>query len=64
MSAGRGALKGMMIESHLNEGNQKIGDGDLSKLKYGVSITDACVSFETTEGVLEAMAAAVVAGRK
>jgi len=63
ISAGRGALRGMMIESHLNEGNQKIGDGDLAKLKYGVSITDACVNFETTIEVVDSIAAAVVASR-
>ncbi|MCF7823542.1 MAG: 3-deoxy-7-phosphoheptulonate synthase [Candidatus Marinimicrobia bacterium] len=50
--AGNEALIGMMLESNIFEGNQKI-PSDLSKLKYGVSITDACVSFETTEKLLE-----------
>ncbi len=45
-------IMGMMLESHLYEGNQKLTD-DLSDLKYGVSITDACVSFETTIQLLE-----------
>jgi 3-deoxy-7-phosphoheptulonate synthase len=40
-----------MIESHLFEGAQKL-DSDVSKLKYGVSITDACVGWETTEQLL------------
>jgi len=33
-----------MIESHLNEGNQKITE----KLNYGQSITDACMGWEDT----------------
>jgi 3-deoxy-7-phosphoheptulonate synthase len=37
-----------MLESHLNWGNQPIPD-DLSMLKYGVSVTDACIDWETTE---------------
>ena len=44
-------LLGMMLESNLYEGNQKLVNPD--DLKYGVSITDACVSFETTERLLE-----------
>ncbi len=40
-----------MLESNLSEGNQKIPD-DLSELKYGVSVTDACIDWETTESVL------------
>ena len=32
-------------------GNQKVGS-DLSQLEYGVSITDACVNWETTERML------------
>jgi 3-deoxy-7-phosphoheptulonate synthase len=37
-------LKGVMIESHIHEGNQKIS----SNLKYGQSITDACINLEDT----------------
>tara|TARA_B100000886_G_scaffold303066_1_gene233472 strand:- start:2028 stop:3077 length:1050 start_codon:yes stop_codon:yes gene_type:complete len=37
-------IKGVMIESHLNEGNQKITES----LKYGQSITDACLGWEDT----------------
>lgn len=51
-AAGNEALIGMMLESNLFEGNQKIPQ-DLSQLTYGVSITDACVSFETTERLLQ-----------
>lgn len=50
--AGNDSLIGMMLESNLFEGNQKIPD-DLSQLAYGVSITDACVSFDTTERLLQ-----------
>lgn len=51
-AAGNDALFGIMLESNINEGNQKI-PSDLSTLQYGVSITDACVSFETTERLLQ-----------
>ena len=37
-------IKGVMIESHLNEGNQKISEN----MKYGQSITDACMGWEDT----------------
>jgi 3-deoxy-7-phosphoheptulonate synthase len=40
-----------MIESNINGGNQSIPE-DLSKLKYGVSVTDACVDWATTERML------------
>ena len=43
-----------MIESHLHAGNQKI-TADLNDLKYGVSITDACIDWETTERSLKAL---------
>ena len=45
---GNKALVGMMLESNLCEGQQKY-EGDLNDLEYGVSITDACISWETTE---------------
>ncbi|NTW99255.1 MAG: 3-deoxy-7-phosphoheptulonate synthase, partial [Geobacteraceae bacterium] len=49
--AGNSSISGVMIESNLEAGNQKIPD-DLSKLKYGVSITDACIDWDTTEKIL------------
>lgn len=55
---GEDKIIGVMIESNINEGNQKIPK-DLSQLKYGVSVTDACVSFETTEVMLRELAEAV-----
>jgi len=52
-------ISGVMIESHLVEGNQK-GEGvDKSTLVYGQSITDACISWDDTVTVLEQLAAAV-----
>jgi 3-deoxy-7-phosphoheptulonate synthase len=45
---GNRSIVGMMLESHLGAGNQKIGP-DLSELAYGVSVTDACIDWETTE---------------
>jgi len=48
---GNRSIVGLMIESNLVAGNQKIPD-DLSQLKYGCSVTDACVDWETTETML------------
>ncbi|PLX42464.1 MAG: 3-deoxy-7-phosphoheptulonate synthase, partial [Deltaproteobacteria bacterium] len=42
---------GFMLESFIEAGNQKLED-DLSRLKYGLSITDACIDWETTERLL------------
>lgn len=44
-------LVGLMAESNLNAGRQALGDGTTS-LEYGVSVTDACVDWETTERML------------
>lgn len=49
------SIRAVMIESHLNEGAQKI-DSDLSKLEYGVSVTDSCVNWETTLEMLKQLA--------
>ncbi|MDP2664441.1 MAG: 3-deoxy-7-phosphoheptulonate synthase [bacterium] len=46
----------VMVESHLFEGSQS-PNGDPSKLKYGVSITDACVGWETTQELIAEAAA-------
>ena len=48
---GTPSLIGVMIESFLNEGNQPFPK-PVNELAYGVSITDACVSWETTERML------------
>lgn len=45
---------GVMIESNIKEGAQKLDPGktDVTKLVYGQSVTDACVDFPTTEAML------------
>ncbi|MGA1474743.1 MAG: 3-deoxy-7-phosphoheptulonate synthase, partial [Prochlorothrix sp.] len=48
-------ILGVMIESHLREGNQSIPN-DLNQLVYGQSITDACVDFEATVTMLREFA--------
>lgn len=53
-----------MIESNIHEGSQKVPAEGPAGLKEGVSITDACIGWETTEGVLEELAAAVRERRK
>ena len=53
---GRKAIVGVMVESNLHEGKQGIPK-DLAQLKYGVSVTDACVGWETTEQMLRKAAA-------
>jgi 3-deoxy-7-phosphoheptulonate synthase len=50
-AAGNSALIGLMIESYLQEGNQALPVNP-GELQYGVSITDACVSWQTTERML------------
>lgn len=47
------SICGVMLESNLFAGNQKIPE-DPSTLKYGVSVTDACIDWETTEHALRA----------
>jgi 3-deoxy-7-phosphoheptulonate synthase len=60
-------LMGVMIESHLVEGNQSLpdltqvapGEAVLDHLTYGQSITDACVDFDTTTTMLHSLATLV-----
>lgn len=49
--AGNRSIVGVMIESFLEAGNQPIPE-DLSQLRYGCSVTDACIAWDTTEQVL------------
>ena len=49
--AGNRAVMGVMLESNLEAGNQRLGD-DPKALKYGVSITDPCIDWATTERCL------------
>ncbi|MBT5922102.1 MAG: 3-deoxy-7-phosphoheptulonate synthase [Cellvibrionales bacterium] len=51
---GNQSIIGLMIESHLQAGNQKIPN-NLNELKYGISITDACIDWETTRKTLKDM---------
>ena len=53
---GNRSIIGLMLESNLNWGNQDI-PADLSKLKYGVSVTDACIDWPATEKSLTETAA-------
>ena len=62
VAAGARDIFGVMLESHLVEGNQKQQAG--SELVYGQSITDACIGWEDTAAVLEELAAAVATRRK
>jgi 3-deoxy-7-phosphoheptulonate synthase len=62
IAAGDARITGLMIESHLNEGRQDIVAGQ--PLQHGVSVTDACISFEQTVPVLQGLAAAVRARRE
>ncbi|KLV04922.1 phospho-2-dehydro-3-deoxyheptonate aldolase [Photobacterium aquae] len=48
---GNKSIIGLMLESHINEGNQS-ADLAREEMAYGVSITDACISWETTETLL------------
>jgi 3-deoxy-7-phosphoheptulonate synthase len=48
---GNRSIVGLMLESHLQAGNQPIPK-DLSKLEYGMSITDPCIDWATTERLL------------
>ncbi|CUM50868.1 Phospho-2-dehydro-3-deoxyheptonate aldolase, tyrosine-inhibited [Debaryomyces fabryi] len=66
ISKGENALIGVMIESHINEGKQSMPgpNQDKSSLKYGVSITDGCVSWETTVELLNDLSKAVQERRK
>lgn len=58
MRNGSKHLMGVMIESHLVAGSQKVCS-DRSQLVYGQSVTDACVDFDTTVTMLKSLAAAV-----
>jgi len=57
ISGGERGIIGVMIESHLVEGNQSLESGE--PLVYGKSITDACIGWNDTDKVLRQLAAAV-----
>lgn len=62
IAAGDRTLTGVMIESHLEEGRQEVVLGQ--PLRYGVSVTDACLGFADTVPVLHQLANAVQARRR
>jgi 3-deoxy-7-phosphoheptulonate synthase len=65
MAAGNRCIFGVMVESHLQGGAQKFSPGkdDPAALVYGQSITDACIDWDASVGLLDGLAAAVRARR-
>ncbi|GAB3826476.1 hypothetical protein GCM10027610_008190 [Dactylosporangium cerinum] len=59
VAAGQDGIAGIMLESFLVEGRQDLG----GELTYGKSVTDACMSWDTTEALLADLATAVRARR-
>jgi len=55
---GNNSIIGIMLESHLNEGSQP-SEQPVEQMQYGVSITDACINWETTETLLRRTASAL-----
>lgn len=67
LRAGDTSICGLMIESNINEGRQDVPpaeQGGKSALKYGCSITDACIGWNDTETTLQELADAVKARRE
>ena len=52
---GNRSIVGLMLESNIGAGNQSL-QSDLSQLQYGVSITDACIDWQTTQDLLREIA--------
>jgi 3-deoxy-7-phosphoheptulonate synthase len=52
--AGNRSIIGLMIESNINAGRQAIPE-DVSRLKYGVSVTDGCIDWDTTKELITEM---------
>ncbi len=65
LAAGNRCIFGVMVESHIHGGAQKFtpGKDDPAKLAYAQSITDACINWDDTVGLLDGLAAAVRARR-
>jgi 3-deoxy-7-phosphoheptulonate synthase len=65
MAGGSHQVFGVMVESHLLDGAQKFtpGKDDPSKLNYGQSITDACISWDDSQQVLQVLSDAVKSRR-
>ena len=66
MAAGNRCIVGVMVESHLQAGAQKFSPGqdDPARLTYGQSITDACIGWDDSVGVLQTLSDAVLARRQ
>ncbi|MBM4202446.1 MAG: 3-deoxy-7-phosphoheptulonate synthase, partial [Gammaproteobacteria bacterium] len=62
IARGDDRIFGVMIESHINPGSQQLEAGQ--PLTYGVSITDGCLGWETSEAVLHELAQAVALRRR
>ncbi|WP_145542025.1 3-deoxy-7-phosphoheptulonate synthase AroG [Yersinia alsatica] len=62
IAQGEKSIMGVMIESHLVEGNQNLESGE--PLTYGKSVTDACIGWEDTEVLLRQLSNAVKARRQ
>ena len=65
ISSGSRQVFGVMVESHILDGAQKFtpGKDDVTKLTYGQSITDACIGWDDSVGVLQVLSDAVKARR-
>ena len=66
LATGSHSVFGVMVESHLEDGAQKFSPGadDPRQLKYGQSITDACLGWSASVDVLETLSQGVLARRK
>lgn len=64
VSKGDRSIIGVMIESHLKEGAQKIPTEGKAGLEYGVSITDACVHWQDTLSMLQTLSESVETRRQ
>nr|WP_091617921.1 3-deoxy-7-phosphoheptulonate synthase [Amycolatopsis saalfeldensis] len=63
IAEGERGIVGLMMESFLTAGRQELVLGRASELTYGQSITDACLDWDSTTGLLDTLAAAVRARR-
>lgn len=63
IAAGEAAIRGVMLESNLVAGRQDLDQRDPGGLRYGLSVTDACVDLDTTEAMLAELADAARARR-
>ena len=66
IGGGMRCVFGVMVESHLSGGAQKFSPGkdDPATLEYGKSITDACIGWDDSVGVLQTLSEAVLARRR